>query len=272
MQLVTAAYGYLWGNGLVVSGWIGLIHLMVGTLLVSGGASAVNHYLERDVDAKMQRTQNRPIPAGKIAAARVNTIGWVLIGSGTAYLTLLTNPLCGFLAFMTAILYVAVYTPLKRTTALNTLIGAIPGALPPLGGWAAATGYLNVQAFCLFLIMFCWQMPHFFALAILYKADYKAGGLKMLPGEDESGNRTIRQIMIYAALLMLSIPLPFVLGLAGWTYLLFGMGLTIWFFVRCMQLTSDYSEPRARQVFLASIIYLPLILGVILVDFLIRII
>lgn len=272
MQLVTAAYGFLWANGWHVVGPVGLLHLLVGTACVSGGASAVNHYLERNVDAKMARTQNRPIPSGKISAIRVNTIGWVLIGAGSGYLMILLNMLTGCLALLTAALYVAVYTPMKRTTSLNTLMGAIPGALPPLGGWAAATGYLNLQSFCLFLILFCWQMPHFFALAIMYRNDYESGGLKMLPGEDPDGEKTSRQIITYAGLLLLSVVMPFALGLAGWMFLIAGTALTIWFFVRCLRLVSDYTVIRARQVFLASIIYLPAILVLILVDFLIRVI
>jgi heme o synthase len=203
LVLVTASIGYFLG-GQGIRSYLQLLLMLTGTAFCCGGAGVLNHYLERDADLRMKRTRGRPLPAGIVAPADALAFGIVLVILGTVLLVWKVNLLTGFLALLTAFLYALVYTPLKRVTWLNTFVGAIPGAIPPMGGWAAATGGLEVGAWILFLILFVWQHPHFYSIAWMYKEDYERGGFKMLPVVEPDGKSTFRQIVIYSVLLISS--------------------------------------------------------------------
>src|SRR3990167_1983382 len=211
LVLVTTTLGFFLG-GRGIHSFIELFFLLLGVALVCAGSAVLNHYLERDIDAKMLRTRNRPLPMGVIQPADALIFGIVLILAGVFTLWWKTNLLTAFLSLLSAFLYVLVYTPMKRISWLNTTIGAIPGALPPVGGWAAASGNLESGAWALFLIMFIWQHPHFYAIAWMFRDDYRRGGFKMLPVVDPSGQKTFLQIILFALILIPVSGLPSVIG------------------------------------------------------------
>ena len=230
MALATTWVGY----GLASSGLkpdTTLWHTLLGAFLIGGGANALNQYLEKDIDAKMKRTENRPIPSGRLKPESARLLGWVCALLGFAELIFFVSPLCGLLGLGVFVSYVFCYTPLKRTTTLNTFVGAIPGALPIVLGYAAGSGREGHEALALFLMLFLWQLPHFFAIAWFYREDYRRGGLRMLPAEDPSGSETARHIIFYAALLIPATLLPFRLGMAGlfyfWAALLSGTAIFV---------------------------------------------
>lgn len=266
MVLVTTAMGYLLG-GMGKAPFGGLCLVLSGTALTCGGAAVLNNYLERESDALMKRTAKRPIPAGRISPGEALGFGLALVLVGTAELACFVNILSAFLALLSAFLYTLVYTPLKKVTWLNTFIGAFPGAMPPLGGWAAATGTLELGAWALFLILFIWQHPHFFAIAWMYRDDYRSGGLKMLPTIEEGGVRTFRQMLIYSILLVPASALPFFLGMSGKVYLLGSFAVSLLMLAASAAVWSDRSTKGARRVLQASIIYLPVLLVLIAADF-----
>lgn len=244
-----------------------LFWTLLGSALTCGGGGALNSYLERDVDCLMRRTQRRPLPRGLVAPAEALGFGLLLTLVGTLVLVAFVNLLTGFLALLTVFLYVLVYTPLKRMTALNTLIGAIPGALPPVGGWTAAVGTLDAGAWALFLILFVWQHPHFYAIAWMYRDDYRRGGFKMLPLVDtEDGLRTTREIIVYLLLLIPVSLLPCLMGLAGLPYLLGACIAGVYFLLAGVRMFGDRSPAAARKVLRASIIYLPILFSLIALD------
>ena len=193
LVLVSTVIGFVMGSDSSIS-WIQLGWTLFGTGLTAAGAGALNHYFERNYDTLMERTKNRPIPAGILSPAETLLFGTVLVLIGSAILVVMINPLTGFLSILTAFLYNLVYTPLKRMTWLNTSIGSIPGALPPLGGWAAATGSLDSGAWILFAILYLWQHPHFYAIAWMCREDYSKAGFRMLPVLEPDGKRTMRQV------------------------------------------------------------------------------
>lgn len=242
--------------------WLLLASTLAGTALSAAGAAALNQWWERDLDARMKRTQDRPLPAGRMAASDALLTGAVLSISGVLILALFANLLAAVLAAATIIFYIFIYTPLKRVTELNTIIGAVPGALPPLIGWAAARGSINAEGLTLFAILFLWQMPHFLAIAWLYRADYAQAGFRMLSEKDETGAVTGRQAFIYAlALLAVSLlPSVFFDYSAAYFYgaLLLGAGFAS---MAANFAVSGGSIPAARWLFLGSIAYLPLLLG-----------
>jgi protoheme IX farnesyltransferase len=246
--------------------WLLLVHALLGTAMTAAAASVLNQLVERDLDARMPRTKNRPLPAGRIAPREALLMGASLGVTGVAYLALLVNPLTALIGFATLASYVFVYTPLKRRTSLNTVIGAVPGALPPVMGCTAALGALSPDALVLFAILFFWQMPHFLAIAILYRDDYALGGFKMLPVVDEDLNFTSRQIVLYAIALVPISLMPSLIGLAGAVYfacaVLMGLAL-LSFAISC---AATRSRRDARSLFLASIVYLPLLLGLLVID------
>jgi protoheme IX farnesyltransferase len=208
MVLITTGIGYFLG-GSGIPGWGHLLMTLVGTGLAAGGAAALNNYLERDTDTRMQRTRQRVLPSGRMEPGLALTYGVTLVLGGVSLLVWSVNLLAGFLVLLTAFLYVLVYTPLKRITWLNTPIGAIPGALPPMVGWAAATGELSAGAWILFGILYTWQHPHFYAIAWMFREDYRAAGFQMLSVVDPSGRRLFRQAIIFSvALLAVSCRLP----------------------------------------------------------------
>jgi protoheme IX farnesyltransferase len=241
--------------------YLALFNALFGTALVAGGAAALNELIERDVDANMRRTRDRPLPSGRMQPDAALLIGFALAAGGLLYLFLLVNPLSSMLAAVTLASYLFAYTPLKRITTLNTLVGGIPGALPPVIGWAAARGSVDVQAWALFGILFCWQMPHFLAIAWMYREDYAGAGFVMLPNTDADGASTGRQAVNYSGALLLVSLTPSLLGLASALYFFGAFALGAGMIYCAWRLQAVRSRPRARQLFFASIIYLPLLLG-----------
>lgn len=265
MVLITTIFGYyLGGRGRVAMGL--LLMTLLGVLLVSLGAAALNNYLERDVDALMDRTKNRPLPTGVIAPFSALVFGIVNILFGVFVLLTQVNLLTAFLMLLAAFLYVLVYTPMKRWTWWNTFVGSFPGAIPPVAGWAAATGQMEWGALALFLILFAWQHPHFYSLALLYRKDYERGGFKMLPVVDPDGKSTFRQIILYSVLLMGVSVLPTYHGLAGWIYFSGAVMLGIFMLQSAIRLCLAPSDVLARRLFRHSLVYLPLLLLLIVVD------
>ena len=248
-----------------------LVHALVGTALVASGASALNQWLERHSDAQMRRTENRPLPAGRLTAAEVLAFGLTLGVGGLGYMfILMTHPLAAVLTAVTFLSYVFVYTPLKPKTTLNTLIGAVPGALPPVIGWTAMTGTLDSAALVLFLIVFFWQIPHFLAIAWMYREDYARAGLKMLPVVDADGAATSRQMLLYAwALIPISL-LPVLMNGASMMYAFGALGLGIFFLRSVWGFVTTPTIGQARKVLHASLIYLPCVLVLLLLERLIR--
>lgn len=240
--------------------------MLVGTALSSGGAAVLNNYIERDCDLKMHRTKKRPLPAGLVTPSEALSFGLLLVLLGVTLLAWQVNLLTGFLSLLTVFLYVLVYTPLKRITWWNTVIGAIPGALPPMGGWTAATGNLDLGAWVLFLILFIWQHPHFYAIAWMYRDDYERGGFKMLPVVKPDGKSTFLQVIWFSVILIPASLLPTLFGMAGAFYawgialsglVMFALGLNLW---------RTRSVHDARMLLKASVIYLPLFFILILGD------
>jgi heme o synthase len=253
-------------------GWQGamdfglMLNTLAATALVAAGASALNQLLEREYDAKMRRTQNRPLPSGRLQAATVAVFGGVSSVTGLIYLALAVNLLTSVLGAITLISYVFIYTPLKRVTWLNTVVGAVPGALPPLMGWTAARGELTGEGWALFAILFFWQLPHFFAIAWIYKDEYAKAGFKMLPGIDPDGRRTAQQAVSNTLALLAVSLFPFVFRMAGTTYLIGAIILGAGFLWGAIQFSRQLTLGRAKQVFFASIIYLPLLLALMVWD------
>jgi len=210
--------------------WIILLHAIIGTALTAASASVLNQHVERGYDALMPRTRNRPLPGGRIAPGEALLCGVVFGILGVAYLLFMVNVLTALLGAITLASYVWVYTPMKRYSSLNTIVGAVPGAIPPMMGWAAATGSLGPQALALFAILFLWQMPHFLAIAILYKRDYEAGGFKMLPVVDPALRITSRMIVLYGMALLPASLFPVGIGMAGNLYLTGAVLLSLAFF------------------------------------------
>jgi protoheme IX farnesyltransferase len=244
-----------------------LLHALIGTALTAAGASALNQWLERASDAQMRRTENRPLPAGRLSAGEVVVFGFTLGIAGLVYMALLLNhALPTILTAATFFSYVFLYTPLKRKTTLNTLIGAVPGALPPVIGWTAMTGTLDSLAVVLFLIVFIWQVPHFLAIAWMYRADYARAGLKMLPAIDDDGAATARQMLLYSIALLPVSLLPVWLHDAGAMYGFGALGLGIFFLRSAWRFALEPSQVRARKVLHASLLYLPGVLALLLIE------
>jgi protoheme IX farnesyltransferase len=246
--------------------WTLLLHTLVGTALVAGGTNALNQVLEADVDALMPRTRWRPLPSGRLAPGPAAAFAWALGLGGVAYLALTVNPLAAAIAALTLGSYAFVYTPLKRRTPLATLVGAVPGALPVLGGWAAARGTTGLGAWVLFGILFLWQLPHFLALAWLYRDQYAAAGLRMLSVGDPDGRATFRQAALASLALLSASLMPAMIGLAGpayfWGALVLSGGLALLAAAAALR----PSTGRARRLFSASVAYLPALLVLMLVD------
>ncbi len=273
--LMTAWCGFFFAArqaGLAVLSWT-LFHALLGIGLVSGGTAALNEVMERDVDGKMRRTAGRPIPAGRISTAHGLIVGVLLSVGGSIYLVLFTNPLTGILTFLTSVVYLAAYTPLKRVSPWCTFVGAIPGAMPGVLGWTAACGRIDLGTLLLFAILFLWQFPHFFAIAWMYREDYARGGIRMLPVVEPDGRSTARRIVIYSLFLLPVSLLPAIYALSGTTYLIGAalLGLVFLFFAGRMiapagVLSETSSRIRARQLFRCSIIYLPLLFALMMSD------
>jgi protoheme IX farnesyltransferase len=243
-----------------------MFHTLMGTALVAAGASALNQLRERQFDAKMRRTQDRPLPSGRLQPQTVLQIGCWTAALGLLYLALAVNlPAC-LVAAASLLIYVFVYTPLKRVTWLNTLVGAVPGALPPLIGWSAARGEIGAEGLALFAIQAFWQIPHFMAIAWMYRDEYAKAGFKLLPVLEPDGRRTARQALVFAlGLLPLSV-CPFLFRSAGLFYLSTAVVLGLAFAWCALQFSRQLTLPRARQLFYCSLLYLPLLLTVMALD------
>ena len=266
LVLFTVGAGVLFAAGPEVS-FLLLFNAVFGTALVASRASALNQWLEQHTDARMRRTQNRPLPAGRLGPLEVFLFGVGLGVVGDAYLALtLPSPLAAGVAALTFALYVAVYTPLKRVTTLNTLVGAVPGALPPVIGWCAVTGRFDPQALALFAILFLWQVPHFLAIAWMYREEYARAGLQMLPGVDPDGRITAMQMRLYCLALMAGALMPVFLGSAGPVYVVGSLALGCYFLRPTLAFGRERSTHAARRVLRASLVYLPGLLLVLLLD------
>lgn len=244
-----------------------LVHTIIGTALVAAAASALNQLWERHTDALMHRTENRPLPAGRLTPAEVFVFGIGLAAAGFFYLAFTVGrPLCVLLAAVTFFSYVCVYTPLKRHTTLNTLIGAVPGALPPLIGWSATGEPLELWSIVLFLLLFFWQIPHFLAIAWIHRADYARAQLRMLPVADTAGRRTAGRMLAFCVILTASSLVPVFFGTAGWLYAAGALALGFVFLAAIIGFTRHATAAAARRVLHASLVYLPAICLVLLLQ------
>jgi len=264
LVLITTLVGFLlgWSGPL---DWFLLGATLFGTALAACGASALNQWWERSLDALMKRTEDRPLPAKRLHPRDALLFGLLCCFTGTVLLFFFVNLLAAGLAVATVVIYVLAYTPLKRRTTLNTLLGAIPGALPPLIGWAAATNDVGVGGAVLFLILWFWQMPHFLAIAWLYREDYAAAGFRMLSVDDPEGFMTSRQALLYALGLLAVSLLPTLLGMASPFYFATALMVGILFALAAFLFVKNRTRENARRLFFASIIYLPLLLGALVI-------
>ena len=266
LVVVTTVVGFYMGTRAGFNDWALLLHTILGTALAAAGASVLNQYVERGPDALMRRTRNRPLPAGRVAPLEALVLGVGLAAGGVFYLSAFVNALTATLGVVTVASYVFLYTPLKRRTTLCTVVGAVPGAIPPMMGWAAATDSLTAEAWALFGILFFWQMPHFLAIAILYRDDYAAGGFRMLPVVDEGLVVTGRQMVLYGLALVPVSLMPTGLRMAGPVYLAAAAALGLSFLAFGMVCAARKDRADARRMFFASIIYLPLLLAAMMLD------
>jgi heme o synthase len=263
--LLTAAAGFYLGSRGGVDVRL-LVHTLIGVALVAAGTNAFNQVRERDVDARMHRTAGRPLPSGRLTPRAAAVFASIISVGGVAYLARAVNLLTAALAALTLASHVFLSTPLKRTTTLNTLIGAVPGALPIVGGWTAAGGTLGPAVAALFWILFLWQLPHFLALAWIYREDYARGGLAMLSVSDPDGRQTGRMVILYAMALLPVSLLPTLLGVTGAVYFFGALALGVAYAAASLALTRTATVARAWRVFLVSIVYLPALLTLMVVD------
>ncbi len=273
--VMTAWCGYFFGaqkSGVSSLSW-GLLHALIGIGLVSSGTAALNEVMEHRVDGHMRRTAQRPLPAGRMSLRHATLAGLLATIGGSVYLAIATNPLTGLLTFLTSVVYLAAYTPLKQVSPICTFVGAFPGAMPGVLGWTAARGRLEWETLILFAILFVWQFPHFFSIAWLYREDYAAGGIRMLPVVEQDGRSTARRILAYSIVLIPLSMLPSFFGMAGKTYLVTALLLSVslfYFGAKLAFLKMPVSSPRskmlARHVLQATVIYLPVLFAVMMAN------
>ena len=265
LVVLTAAAGFCMGSDSGID-LIRLLNMSIGIALLSSGLGTLNQYLERDLDRLMRRTQARPLPTGRLLPVEAATFGVLLSVVATAYLAVLINPLSALLGVATLVSYLFVYTLLKTRTTLSTVLGAFPGAMPPFIGWVAASGSVTVETWVLFAILFLWQFPHFLAIAWMYRDDYARAGIKMLPVVEPDGKVTGQQIIAYTVMLVPVSLLPAATGLAGTVYLvgaaLLGAGF-LYFSARAALARTAW---QARRLLLASVIYLPILFGLMVLN------
>ena len=272
--LMSTGIGYFFGLPSAANGWaflrsiplLSLLHTIIGTGLLASGTAALNQWYERAADRKMRRTAHRPLPSGRLLAPRALAFGVALSVAGFLELWLGVNLLSGLIGAFTLISYLFIYTPLKQRTWWSTTIGAIPGAMPPVIGYAAAAGTLTPQSAVLFAILFLWQFPHFYSIAWMYKEDYARAGIRMLPVVDPDCRSTARQILLYGMVLIPVSLLPGILGMSGRIYVVGALSLGLWFLYSGVRVALERTPIRARGVLLTSVLYLPLIYGLMLVD------
>ena len=260
LVLITTFVGY-WMGATGPIEWLRLLQAMLATALTAAAAAALNQVWERKIDMLMTRTAQRPLAAGRMQSGPALALGLGLGTAGTVWLWLAVNSLSALLAASTVVIYVLIYTPMKRRTALCTLVGAVSGAIPPVVGWAAANPHLTLGAWVLFGVLFTWQMPHFLAIAWMYRDQYRGAGLVMLKSDDQTGVTTAVTSLIFTLLLTAVTMVPFNTGLAGSMYLGGALIINSVFFLAALHFVADRSRLVARRLFFASILYLPLILG-----------
>jgi len=265
LVLMTTVAGFILGKPPALPWWL-VIHVLVGTGLVAAGAAILNQLLEMDSDAKMERTRDRPLPASRMTQENALFFGALVSGVGIAYLIITMNYLSGALAAATLFSYLFLYTPLKKVTPLNTLVGAASGALPPVIGWAAATGSVSTLGWTLFAIQFLWQMPHFFAIGWLCRDDYASGQYRMLAVTDPSGKRSAAHSLFYAALLPPVVLLPVFLQFAGWIYGTIALLTSLVYAAAALKFLRAPDTSTARRLFFMSLIYLPIVLTALILD------
>jgi protoheme IX farnesyltransferase len=265
MALVTTAVGFYLGARETL-GWWRLFETLIGTALAAAGTIALNQYLERDLDALMERTRLRPLPAGRLRPTTALAFGAATATAGLLHLMLAVDPLAALLAALTVVSYLFAYTPLKRKSPLSTLVGAVPGGLPPMIGWVAARGALDLEAWVLFGILFLWQIPHALAIAVLYRADYGRAGFRFLPVVDREGTKTGLPIVSHCFALIIVSLLPALTGMAGSIYFFGALALGLVFLGAGVWLAIAASAGAARRLLLASFLYLPTVLALMAVD------
>jgi protoheme IX farnesyltransferase len=263
--LMSTGVGYFFG---VRDNWTWqvLIHTLIGTGLIASGTAALNQWWEHEADAKMERTGDRPIPSQRITPRNALAFATLLSIAGFAELWVGANPLAALLGLFTLTTYLFIYTPLKSVSPHSTTIGAIPGAMPPMIGYAAARGAITLEAWALFAILFLWQFPHFYAIAWMYRADYARAGIKMLPVIDSKGDATVRQILIYSIILVPVSMLPRYLGMTGNIYMIGALLLGAMYCYSAIEVAKNRTPVYARRVLLASIVYLPVLYCLMLGD------
>ncbi|MDT4967422.1 MAG: heme o synthase [Acidobacteriota bacterium] len=263
--VLTAAAGFCLGakGGL---DYVRFTHAMLGVALLSSGIAALNQYLERDLDRLMRRTMLRPLPAQKLAPFEALIFGSALTVIAEAYLALFVNPLTAVLGLTVVVGYLFMYTPLKTRTTLSTVVGAFPGAMPPLIGWTAASGEMTTGSWVLFAILFLWQFPHFLAIAWMYREDYGKAGIRMLPVVEPEGRITGQQIVAYTLLLLPVSLLPTIIGISGWVYFYGAVILGMLFLACSISAALSKSRQQARRLLLASVLYLPLLFGLMVLN------
>ncbi len=263
--LMSTGVGYFFGAR---NGWhlVTLIHTIIGTGLIASGTAALNQWYEREADAKMRRTQARPLPAGRLDAGKALVFAILISAAGFAELWIGANVLAAMLGLFTLLCYLFVYTPLKQRSPHSTTIGSIPGAMPPLIGFAAASGTLTWDAWVLFAILFLWQFPHFYAIAWMYKEDYARAGIRMLPVVEPDGKSTARRILLYSIALIPISLLPKFFAMTGNVYLYGAIALGLAFLYYGLRIRWDRTRQQARHVLLASVVYLPLLFSLMLFD------
>ncbi|MEZ5307662.1 MAG: heme o synthase [Pyrinomonadaceae bacterium] len=264
MLVLTSAAGFYVGS---ITGFSVALFFnsMVGIALLAFGVAVLNQFLERDIDGLMQRTSGRPLPTGRVSASEALVFGLSLTIAAEAYLFLAVNVLTGFLGLAVIIGYVLMYTPLKRITPASTAIGAIPGAIPPLMGYAAASNQITIVSWFLFATLFLWQFPHFLAIAVMYRDQYRNAGIKMLPVVEADGRLTGNQITLFALMLMPVSIAPFFFGIAGVVFLIGAVILGLWFMFASFRMAMERSDIMARRLLFASVVYLPLYLVLLVV-------
>ena len=265
LVVLTAAAGFCLGSrqGIDV---VRLLHMALGITLLSSGISTLNQYIERDLDRLMRRTEARPLPSGKLTAMQALIFGISLSLIATAYLAFFINPLSALLGVITLASYLFVYTPLKTRTTLSTVLGAFPGAMPPFIGWVAARGAITIEAWILFAILFLWQFPHFLAIAWMYRDDYARAGIKMLPVVEPEGRVTGQQIIVYTLLLVPVSLMPTLVNLAGRAYLIGAIVLGAGFLFYSVRAAFKRTTWQARQLLLASVLYLPVLFALMVLN------
>lgn len=269
MVLITTAVGFYMADAAPMHHWLMMVHALIGTGLTAASSAVLNQWIEVDRDRRMPRTRNRPLPAGRIAPPEALAMGIALGVMGLGYLWVFTNLLTAALGLLTLVTYLAIYTPLKVRSTLNTIVGAIPGAIPPVMGYTAATngfGRDGMAALALFGILFLWQMPHFLAIATMYRDDYRAGGYVMLPVIDTDLSSTVRQVLTYCAALLLVSVSPSLFGMTGLLYAAVALLLGVGFTMAGGLFAMTRGRKEARTLFFASIAYLPVLLIVMVFD------